>query len=105
MQEYIPIYFDYFFLFFILRKFIHRLNAMSMPTRYIERIQLLNNLIVEKRTGTPKELAKKLKISESNLFKYLRAMRMIGAPVCFDKKIKSYKYLEKGTLTIYFEKF
>lgn len=35
-----------------------------MPTRYIERIQLLNNLIVEKRTGTPKELAKKLKISE-----------------------------------------
>jgi hypothetical protein len=56
MQEYIPIYFDYFFLFFILQKFIHRLNAMSMPTRYIERIQLLNNLIVEKRTGTPKGL-------------------------------------------------
>lgn len=76
-----------------------------MPTRYIERIQLLNNLIVEKRTGTPKELAKKLKISESNLFKYLRAMKMIGAPVSFDKKIQSYKYLEKGTLTIYFEKF
>lgn len=64
---------------------------MSLLT-YFDRLKRMDNLIRLKATGSPKDFAQKLKISERLLYDYLGYMREIGANIEFDVYRRSYIY-------------
>jgi predicted transcriptional regulator len=57
-----------------------------------DRLILMDRLIREKKTGTPKEFALKLNVSDSYLYKCLDQLRELGATVKYNKDLKSYEY-------------
>lgn len=73
--------------------------------RYVDRIQRLDNLIRNKSTGPPKELASKLGISERWLFILLEELKLdLDCPIGYDRKQRSYYYKEDGKVVIGFVK-
>jgi transcriptional antiterminator len=57
--------------------------------KYVNRMQYLEELIEKERTGTPKELAKRLGISERMLYHYLDDLKS-SKDCVFCRKKKSY---------------
>ena len=56
-------------------------------------IKKLHDYIVKERTGSPKELANKLGVSERTVYSYISYMRMeMNAPITFDKQKGNYLY-------------
>ncbi len=61
-----------------------------MDIRIIIRI---HELITTKQTGTPKELAEKLELSERTVYNYVAYMREeLQAPIVYDLILSSYCY-------------
>lgn len=60
----------------------------------LERIKRIHYLILNHSTGSPKELANKLDISESHLYNLLKIMKEYNAPIFFDRHKNTYKYKE-----------
>ncbi len=61
----------------------------------IERIELMKRvdaLIRRKATGTPQDLARKLNKSESFVYRLIRSMRDMGAPIEYSESRGSYYY-------------
>jgi predicted DNA-binding transcriptional regulator YafY len=53
----------------------------------------LHELIVAKETGTPKQLAQKLEISERSIYYYVSFMQNeMNAPIVYDRKRETYMY-------------
>ena len=53
----------------------------------------LHELIITKQTGTPKQLAQKLDISDRSLHYYIAFMKSeMKAPVVYDNKLATYIY-------------
>lgn len=53
----------------------------------------LHELIVTKKTGAPKELAKKLELSDRSLHYYIAFMKNeMMAPIVYDSKMETYWY-------------
>ena len=72
---------------------------------YLNRIRRLDSLIRQKRTGTPKELAEKLDISERWLYILMEELRIeLGCPIRYDRRERSYVYEEPGKVVIGFTK-
>lgn len=70
---------------------------------YLNRIRRLDALIRRKSTGTPRELADKLKISERWLYIFLDELRHeLNCPIQYDRKRQSYVYSTKGKVMIDF---
>ncbi|TVQ67783.1 MAG: hypothetical protein EA360_01565 [Balneolaceae bacterium] len=70
---------------------------------YVNRIRQLDLLIRQKRTGTPKELAEKLNISERWLYALLDELRVdLECPIRYDRRRRSYVYEEPGKVLIGF---
>lgn len=67
-------------------------------------LERLDFLIRKKSTGTPTELARRLEMSERNLYYILGTMKMRGAPIAYCKKRKSYYYHQEGQFLIGFVK-
>ena len=66
-------------------------------------IKVIDDLIAKKETGSPYMLAKKLDISVSKVYELLNYMKCeLDAPIIYDKKIKSYKYICQGHITLAF---
>jgi predicted DNA-binding transcriptional regulator YafY len=62
--------------------------------KYIIRLVNLDRLIQRKATGTPKDLAEKLNVSESTIFRLLKFMRQdMGLQVDYSYQQRSYIYL------------
>ena len=57
-----------------------------------ERINKAHKLILEEKTGTPKEFAEKLKISRSQLYNLIDNLKEYEAPIKYSKKINSFYY-------------
>jgi predicted DNA-binding transcriptional regulator YafY len=74
-----------------------------MPKHYLQRLQSIDQLIRIKGTGTPKEFAKKMRISESTLYIYLSTMRELGAPIVYSKRRGSYYYEYDGGFDLTFK--
>ena len=68
---------------------------MAIDT-YFERISRIDKLIRLKATGSPANLALKLEISKSGLYRYIGYMRIMGAPILFCKYRNSYVYKDNG---------
>jgi len=59
-------------------------------------IQYLHDLILKAETGSPKELAKDLCLSERTVYNYILYMKKeMGAPILFQRQINSYVYTEE----------
>ncbi len=58
----------------------------------IRRYQILDEKIRSKQTGSPKQLAKDLNISVSQLYFVLNNMKRMGAGMKYSKNIQSYTY-------------
>ncbi len=62
-------------------------------SKYLLRIEQLDQLIRLKSTGTPKQLAKKLGISESAWFKLREELiTEFGFPIAYSRRAKTYYY-------------
>lgn len=60
---------------------------------YLNRIRRLDALIRQKRTGSPKELAEKLDISERWLYILLDELKTeLDCPISYDRRRRSYVY-------------
>lgn len=54
----------------------------------------LDFLIRSKSTGTPKQLASRLEISERKVFRLLSDLKEMGLPISYDTGRQSYLYLQ-----------
>ena len=73
-----------------------------MPKHYFNRLEHIDRLIRMKGTGTPKQLADRLHISESLLYEYLSFMKDQGAPIVYSKLRQSYYYERQGGFNLRF---
>ena len=60
--------------------------------KQLQRIDRLHNLIRLKATSSPKECAKKLNVSERQLYRLIDIMKALGAPIYYDLYTNSYCY-------------
>lgn len=58
--------------------------------KYVGRLQYLHELIEKQGTGTPKDLANRLGISERMLYRYIDELRAGEKRIEFCRKRKSY---------------
>ncbi|PIB36653.1 hypothetical protein BFP72_15210 [Reichenbachiella sp. 5M10] len=63
--------------------------------KQIERIQLINKLIISESTGTPDELAIRLNISKRQLYNHIESLKNLGADIVYDKVYKTYYYTDR----------
>ncbi|WP_300601615.1 HTH domain-containing protein [Niabella sp.] len=67
--------------------------------KQLYRLALLHYLISQRKTGTPLELAKKIKVSERQVYYYLHLLKEMGASIEFCSKMQSYFYKEEGSFS------
>ena len=67
---------------------------------YIDRLNLLHKLIMQKRTGTPEELAGRLRISSSRVYCILDEMKGYDAPIAYSRQLRTYYYTDPFELSI-----
>ena len=72
--------------------------------KYLERIERIDRLIRLKATGSPTEFAKKLEISSSLLYEYIKLLKEMGAPIVFNNSLNSYTYKYNVTISFKFSK-
>lgn len=65
------------------------MRKLSEQIKVIERIDQLIRL---KCTGTPKQLADRLEVSETTVYRILDAMKQFDAPIVYDISNQSYIY-------------
>lgn len=68
--------------------------------QYIDRINLLDKLIRQRRTGTQSELAVRLGLSVSRLARIIEYLKDIGAPIAFDRSLNTYCYEKDYSIQI-----
>lgn len=74
-----------------------------MPAmKFINKLLRINKLVKLRATGSPRELADKLGISERSVYEYIHEMKELGAPIAFSYSHNSYIYYEAGELLIGF---
>ncbi len=69
---------------------------MNTLLKQIELIEQVDQIICSGFTGTPLELAMRLKVSRRRLLRTLNVMKQLNAPIVFDSQLKSYCYTEVG---------
>lgn len=74
-----------------------------MRKNILLRLKRIDHLISIKGTGNPAELAARLKMSERNLYQYIKLMKDLGAPIRFDRYRETYYYHEDGQFIISFQ--
>jgi len=67
---------------------------MGLLKQY-NRLKHIDLLISMSATGTPKDLAEKLNVSIITIYRYIREMKELGAPIKYCRNCDSYKYTEQ----------
>ncbi len=71
-----------------------------------QRLLYLDSLLALQATGTPKELAKKLQMTERSWYKLRdELIHDLQIPIVYNSKQRSYIYQEKGMLKMGFQRF
>lgn len=74
-------------------KLIINVNGSAMKNlNQLIQLRRVHQFILHAKTGTPKEFAKKMNVSERTLFRLLDYLKEIEAPICYDKKVCTYYY-------------
>jgi predicted DNA-binding transcriptional regulator YafY len=69
----------------------------------IELIKQFDHYIQNQCTGKPAILAKKLGVSERNIFRLIETLEFMGGELEYCSKIESYRYKKPGYLQLGFE--
>jgi hypothetical protein len=60
--------------------------------KYYERLKRIDDLIRRRATGTPKELADKIGVSERWIYECLKEIKLLGGALKYCDKSKTYFY-------------
>ncbi len=71
--------------------------------KQVERLRKTHKLIKAGNTGTPTELAQKLNICVSQLYNFIEDLKILGFPIAYSRKTKTYYYQEDCTLNVVFK--
>ncbi len=71
-----------------------------MFSKQINRLQQIDQLIRQKRTGNADELAYKLEISRRQVYNWLDEFKGLGLEIEYNREIKSYVYLKPYQINI-----
>ena len=66
----------------------------------LERLQQLHGLITNENTGTPKELAVLLQISQRSVHLLIEQLKDYNANICYSRSRKTYHYCEDFDLQV-----
>ncbi len=66
----------------------------------LERLQQLHSLIVKERTGSPKDLARRMNISERLVYLLIEYLKDYNADIRYDRSRQTYYYSEDFELDI-----
>lgn len=66
----------------------------------INRVEKLHTLILNEKTGTPKELAENLGISRATLYVLIEELNSLNMPVSYSRKYETFYYEREMRLTI-----
>lgn len=61
---------------------------------YFRRIEQIDQLIRQKATGRPAQLAEKVGVKERTIYEYLEMMRELGAEISYCRNSQSYYYIK-----------
>lgn len=67
-----------------------------MISEIIKRLQHIDALIQEHKTGSAAEMGEVIGVSERTVYKYLKIMKKIGAPIAFNACARTYYYETEG---------
>ena len=68
---------------------------MKIIIKHIELIERIDRLIRLQATGTPDELALRLGISKTKLYRMIHTMKELNAPIEYDFAIQSFIYAKE----------
>jgi predicted transcriptional regulator len=66
----------------------------------LERLQQLHQRILQENTGTPKELASYMNISERSLYKLIDELKDLKASICYNRVRNTYYYCDDFELRV-----
>ncbi len=75
---------------------------MNIIIKQIELIERIDQLIRLQATGTPEDLAYRLGISKTKLYRIINTMKTLNAPIEYDITIQSFVYAEAVGFTFGF---
>ena len=58
----------------------------------LQRVQKINRMIKSARTGSPREFAGELGISESHFHRYIEELQQMGVPIQYSRARRTYYY-------------
>ncbi len=65
---------------------------MNVIIKQIKLIERVDRLVRMQATGSPDELAYRLSISKTKLYRIINVMKQLGAPIEYDFSIQSFVY-------------
>ena len=68
----------------------------------LDRIDKMNKLVSEKRTGTPQEFASRLGVSRTSLYELIDEFRSRDVPIAYSKSIRSFYFTRPYEIRITF---
>jgi len=71
--------------------------------KHIQRLEKINKLISENRTGTPDEFAKRIGVGRRQLYNYLDELRSYGVDIGYCRQSRSFLFESNKHLKINFE--
>ena len=69
----------------------------------INRVEILHNLILEEKTGNPKQLAERLGISRATLYVLIDELNALNMTVAYSRKHETFYYTQEVKLTLAFK--
>ena len=66
----------------------------------VERINRLHEMIKYRRTGTPQQLAKRLNLSTSMVYKLIEELRLKDVPIEYSRQLETYYYSNQYMMNI-----
>lgn len=70
--------------------------------KHIERLQQVHNLICMECTGSPRELARRMEVSERTVYYLIEQLKDYEAKIGYDRSRKTYFYKEDFVLEVNF---
>ena len=74
-----------------------------MIFKQLYRVQQIDQLIRQKRTGSADELANKLQISRRQVYNWLEELKDMGLEIKYNRALKSFVYLKSYKVNIAFD--
>lgn len=71
--------------------------------KYVDRLKRMDYYISRRATGNPNEFSLKLGISKSKLLKEIKELKVMGAPIAYNRFLETYFYTDSRKLVLKFE--